>query len=130
MNIIRSRSQKEPGSTSSFNPLEVQNVINDIQLIRANPSLTHLSICILSFYKAQVTQFKAACFNLFNVTVVNSTEAISPLLTKTVDSTQGTEYNIVLLSLVRTRNPAFIGKPYRLVVALTRTRWLLGIYTN
>jgi superfamily I DNA and/or RNA helicase len=82
----------------------------------------HLSICVLSFYKAQVTQFKEACFNLFNVTVVDCNESISPLSTKTVDSTQGTEYDIVLLFLVKTRNPAFLGEPHRLVVVLTRGR--------
>ena len=65
----------------------------------------HLSICVLSFYKAQVTQFKEGCFNLLNLTVVDGNESISPLSTKNVDNTQGTEYDIVLLFLVKSGVP-------------------------
>jgi hypothetical protein len=78
----------------------VQHITDDIQRIRPTPVLANLSICILSFYKAQVTKFKAACFNALNVTILDGNEIISPISTKTVDSAQGTEYDIVLLSLV------------------------------
>jgi hypothetical protein len=60
---------------------------------------------------------------------VDGNEVIFPIATKTVDSAQGTEYDIVLISFVQTRRPAFLGEPHRLIVALTRARWMLGIYT-
>lgn len=60
---------------------------------------------------------------------MDGNEVISPIATKTVDSAHGTEYDIVLISFVQTRRPAFLGEPHQLIVALTRARWMLGIYT-
>ena len=130
INIVDSWAEKGQGGTSSINLLEVQNIMDDIQRIRATPALANLSICILSFYKAQVSKFRAACSKSLNITVLDGNEVISPISTKTVDSAQGAEYDIVFLSLVQTRRPTFVGEPHRLVVALTRARWMLGIYTN
>lgn len=130
INIVNSWAEKGQGGTSSINLLEVQNIMDDIQRIHATPALANLSICILSFYKAQISKFRAACSKSLNITVLDGNEVISPISTKTVDSAQGTEYDIVLLSLVQTRRPTFVGEPHRLVVALTRARWMLGIYTN
>jgi hypothetical protein len=98
--------------------------------IRAHPQLKNMTIGIISFYKAQVTRLRAACHRLPDITVIDGNENVSPVTATTVDGAQGTEYDIVLLSLVQTKTSAFLGKPHRLVVALTRARWILGIYTN
>jgi superfamily I DNA and/or RNA helicase len=104
--------------------------MNDIRRICAYPTLKTMTVGILSFYKAQITRLKAECFKLPGITVVDGNEYLSNVTTKTVDGAQGAEFDIVLLSFVRTTRPAFLAEPYRLVVALTRAKWLLGIYTT
>jgi superfamily I DNA and/or RNA helicase len=89
-----------------------------------------MTVGILSFYKAQITRLKAECYNLPGVTVVDGNEHLSPITAKIVDSAQSAEFDIVLLSLVRTARPAFLAERHRLVVALTRAKWMLGIYTS
>ena len=130
VNIQESRSLKEQGGKSSLNTDELNHIMADLALIHAHPELQNMSVCIMSFYKAQVTRFKALCSELPGVTVVDGNEHLSRITVKTVDSAQGTEFDIVLISFVQTRRSSFLGEPHRLNVALTRARWLLGIYSN
>jgi hypothetical protein len=71
VDLLGSRSQQENGGTSSYNEHEIQHVMNDVRRIRAHPALQGMTIGILSFYKAQVTRFKAECYNLAGITVVD-----------------------------------------------------------
>jgi hypothetical protein len=88
--------------------------MDDLRRVRQHPVLKNILVCILSFYKAQIVRLKA----------------LSPITTKTVDSAQATEYDIVFLSFVGTSRPVFVAEPHRLNVALTDARWMLGIYTT
>jgi len=76
-------------------------------------------IVILTPYIAQVNYIKS----------LMSIEQREKLLVATVDSYQGLEANIVLLSLVRSNpngNIGFLRLPNRVCVALSRARW--GLY--
>ncbi|KIM96281.1 hypothetical protein OIDMADRAFT_58618 [Oidiodendron maius Zn] len=130
VDLSGARSQRENGGTSSYNEHEIQHIMNDLCRIRAHPVLQGMTVGILSFYKAQITRFKTECYNLRGVTVVDGNEHLSTVTAKTVDSAQGAEFDIVSLSLVRTTRPAFLAEPHRLVVSLTRAKWMLGIYTS
>jgi superfamily I DNA and/or RNA helicase len=130
VDLTGSRSEKENGGTSSYNKYKIQHVMNDIRRIRAHPALQHMTIGILSFYKAQITRFRAECFKLPGITIVDGNEHLSHTTAKTVDGAQGAEFDIVIISFVRTNRPTFIREPYRMVVALTRAKWLQGIYTS
>ncbi|EDW58590.1 NFX1-type zinc finger-containing protein 1 [Drosophila virilis] len=76
------------------------------------------NIVVLTPYNAQVEHIKALLRKA----------KIENILVTTVDSYQGLEANIVLLSLVRS-NPAgqigFLRQPNRVCVALSRARWAL-----
>jgi hypothetical protein len=89
-----------------------------------------MTVGILSFYKAQIIRFKVECFKLLGITIVDGNEHLSNITTQTVDSVQGIEFDIILLSFVRTTRLEFLREPYRLLVALTRAKWILGIYTS
>jgi hypothetical protein len=107
---------------------EVHLIMNEIGRIRTDPALRNLSIGIISFYKAQVAKFKVACHALPGIDILDGNEYISPISVKTVDAAQGTEYDIVFISFVQDSRVAFLAEPYRLCVALTRARYLLGLY--
>jgi hypothetical protein len=132
VNIRHSSALRQNGGTSSYNDDEVDHIMEDVERIRKHPELKKMSICILSFYKAQVSKLKFECSNLSRVFVVDGNEHL-PIPTpaaKTVDGAQGAEYDIVLVSFVQDRKIRFLAEPHRLLVALTRARWLLGIYAN
>lgn len=81
------------------------------------------NIVVLTPYNAQVEHIKALLRKA----------KIENILVTTVDSYQGLEANIVLLSLVRS-NPAgqigFLRQPNRVCVALSRARWALYMMGN
>jgi superfamily I DNA and/or RNA helicase len=130
INIDRSRHFKESGDTSSINDSEIAHIMADLALMRRDSRFEDKSILVASFYKAQVTKLKFHCRNLPDVTVLDGNELLSKLSCNTVEQVQGGEFDVVLLSLVNTANPAFVNEPHRLLVALSRARFLLGIYTN
>jgi RecA/RadA recombinase len=135
VDINKSRSFKEKGGTSSVNESEVDEMINDFELIYADPLFANKTYMIVSFYKAQVTRIKARLREFKNVKVMNGDELIAALESKavdanTVDAIQGMEADVVLLSFVQTRNLSFLGEAHRLNVALTRGKWVLGLYLN
>jgi hypothetical protein len=93
-------------------------------------SATYLTVGILSFYKAQVAKLKAAYYRLPGIQVVDGNELISLISVKTVDVSQGTEYDIVLISLVQDCNISFLSERYCLYIALICARYIEGIYYN
>jgi hypothetical protein len=127
VNIQQSRSSKEIGSTSSFNESEIDEIMKDLDLMIKDPLFQNKNICLASFYKAQVTKLRAHCRQFSNINVMDGDQFVRAV---TVDSSQGMEFDVVMLSFVKTRGIAFLGEPHRLVVALTRAKWILGLYTN
>lgn len=132
VNVQKSIAEEEYGGTSYLNDHEVNEIIADVKRIRQHPHLKDMSVGIISFYKAQVNILKTECHDLPGVFVLDGNESISSLSVKTVDASLGSEYDIVLLSFVQDDkdNNIFVSEPHRLAVALTRARWLLGIYSN
>ncbi|XP_064550853.1 NFX1-type zinc finger-containing protein 1 [Drosophila montana] len=95
------------------------------ELVKLAASLEreHTNIVVLTPYNAQVVQIKALL----------SKAKIQNILVTTVDSYQGLEANIVLLSLVRSNRAGQIGflrQPNRVCVALSRARWALYMIGN
>jgi superfamily I DNA and/or RNA helicase len=89
-----------------------------------DPRFIDIKIIILIFYKGQLLELRARTARLW--LQIKIFEVIS----LTVASSQGTEFNVVLLSFVKTRGVKFINEPKALLVALTRASKLLGIYSN
>ena len=130
VNIEKSRCFKEQGGTSSINDAEIEEMVRDATLMSNDRLFNGRKIALGSFYKAQVTKLKNRTRDLKNVKVLEVDELIPTILAMTVDSSQGTQFDVMLLSFVQTRNVSFLGEPHRLCVALTRAVWILGIYTN
>lgn len=79
----------------------------------------NLSVCVLTFYNAQVKCIKNAMKGLTDVSVM------------TVDSFQGSEADIILISFVRSNSKNHVGflqDFQRLNVALTRAKRLLVLF--
>jgi ATP-dependent RNA/DNA helicase IGHMBP2 len=79
----------------------------------------NLSVCVLTFYNAQVKCIKSVMKGLTGVSVM------------TVDSFQGSEADIVLISFVRANSKnrvGFLQDFQRLNVALTRAKRLLVLF--
>ncbi|KAH8311185.1 hypothetical protein KR044_004691 [Drosophila immigrans] len=95
-----------------------------VELARALKKYNNSDIVILSPYNAQVEYIN---------TLLYKKEKRDFVLVATVDSYQGLEAKIVLLSLVRS-NPAgqigFLRLPNRICVALSRSRWALYMIGN
>jgi superfamily I DNA and/or RNA helicase len=92
----------------------------DLALMRKHSRFKNKSTLIASFYKAQVTKLKFYRYNLPDVTIIDSNGLLSTLSCNTVKQVQGSEFDVVLLSLVHTTNPAFVNEPHRLLVARAR----------
>ena len=128
--IENSRHNKAKGETSSYNDAEIVNIMEDLHTLRNDERCAGFTFLITSFYKAQVNRLRVLCHDLPGVTVVDGNEALSPVTCATVESVQGAEFDVVLISFTHTKNPTFLGEPHRFLVALSRARYLLGIYTN
>ena len=125
-NIQDSRSEKESAGTSQWNRIEADALCDDLYTMTSNNDFKGRSIAVLSFYKAQLNYIRE---RLTRLPLRNTIKFVN-CAALTVATAQGTEYDIVLLSLVQTSHPTFINEPHALVVALTRAKFLFGIYTN
>ena len=111
-------SGEESSSRQRFkicNPQEAQFVVRIAAYLRSKESLRRKSVCILSFYSGQVSCIEAllARQGLLDVRVM------------TVDSAQGSEADVVILSMVRSgQSVGFLRDFQRLNVSLTRARHL------
>lgn len=130
VNIDESYHSKEHGGTSYINDGEISYIMSDLGKMRTDPRFNGKSILVTSFYRAQITKLKLLCRALPSVTVLDANEHLSKLTCNTVESVQGAEYDVVLLSFVHTSHASFVGESHRLLVTLSRARFLLGLYTN
>ena len=112
------RSERESGFKSLLNKNEAQLII-DFLTQRAIPP--KISVAVITFYCAQHEY-------LSDVLAANS---LSHIPVHTVDSFQGSEADVILISLVTsdaTRSEQFIANPNRLNVALSRAIHKLVIF--
>lgn len=111
--------EKTSESDSTFRSAEVEAVQRELnKILPANPEY---SIGIISFYSEQVAKIKSMIQQYSDM----NKERIS---VGTVDSFQGKEFDIVVLSMVRSNNTAnvgFVNSPNRLNVAFSRAKRLL-----
>lgn len=118
------------------NPMEVKALIEVLQLLRADENeQTRPSLAVLSPYREQVKRLKHEIADLSATSLAHlcqfsfEGDAESPV--GTVDSFQGSEADIVVLSLVRNNHHAglrgmgFLADARRMNVLLSRARWKL-----
>ncbi len=124
------------------NPSEVEAAVHALSALRRNTSsLRPPTLAVLSPYGRQVKQLDLALkggradqlahLNEF------SAASLDGQLCHTVDSFQGNEADVVVLSLVRNNQHAgvrkalgFLSNPQRMNVALSRARWKLVLITS
>lgn len=117
------------------NPSEVDAVIDVLRLLRANVSDIPPSLAILSPYKAQVDKLHqrvsaGLAGDLAHLKQFASAQSNGAFV-GTVDSFQGSEADVVILSLVRNnamtggRALGFLRDRRRMNVALSRAKWQL-----
>uniref|UniRef100_A0A1A9WEG2 AAA domain-containing protein n=1 Tax=Glossina brevipalpis TaxID=37001 RepID=A0A1A9WEG2_9MUSC len=110
--------------TSLYNDFEVDEVIKLTQYFIKNAEYSTEDVVILSPYTKQINRIK---YKLLRDDNLKSVKAY------TVDSYQGLQADIVLLSLVRSNtkdNIGFIGERHRICVALSRARYGLYMFGN
>lgn len=120
------------------NPTEVDAVIEVMAQLRANEqSIKRPSIAVLSPYRQQVRRLENRIKRDFSSRLAQLSlfdfEGDSETPVGTVDSFQGSEADIVILSLVRNnhhgglRALGFLSDPRRMNVLLSRAKWKLII---
>jgi len=113
-----------------------------LSLLRRNPSSSQSpALAVLSPYGRQVKQLDMAIKGARAEQLAHLNEflaaSLDGQLCHTVDSFQGNEADVVILSLVRNNQHAsvrkalgFLSNPQRMNVALSRARWKLVIITS
>jgi superfamily I DNA and/or RNA helicase len=116
--------ERQASSGSYYNQIEAQAIANIVQQIQRKTRLDRSStpwyssrkIRIITFYQAQVSCLRQ-CLN---------ERGAEKVLVATVDSSQGCEADIVILSFVRSNQRAgFLRDDRRMNVALTRAKYQL-----
>jgi hypothetical protein len=110
------RESVPPGQTSTINMEQVTMACGAAAQLRAKHP--HASICILSFYKGQHNELLKTLPANLRVDVL------------TVDACQGSEFDYVILSTVRSNSQGklgFVADPQRLCVAISRCKAQLVI---
>ena len=124
---------------SSSNELEAEAISSLVKVLLSTSAVTMKDIAVITGYRAQVKLLKGLAVRdgWAGVPITDlvknpeSTDtlsaATSPPLIRTIDSSQGAEYPIVILSLVRTYgDPGFMGELERANVSTSRA--MEGIY--
>ncbi|CAG9222227.1 AAA domain protein [Burkholderia gladioli] len=119
------------------NPSEVDAVVAVLQLLEATPGEKRPSIAILTPYREQVRRLTQAIRSGLNNHLTHLEEFSFEDGLKnpvgTVDSFQGSEADVVVLSLVRNNEHAdkrglgFLADPRRMNVLMSRAKWRLVI---
>lgn len=124
------------------NPSEVDAAIQVLSALRRNPSSVRPpTLAVLSPYGRQVRQLdltiKGARAGVLAHLGEFSSASLDDQICHTVDSFQGNEADVVVLSLVRNNQHAsikralgFLSNPQRMNVALSRARWKLVLITS
>ncbi len=139
---VRGKEKKESGSTSYTNPEEVSVVLELLRLIDRNTRFdgegnrlqssykgkddSRLSVGVICAYADQAKEIRKRMGDYRNF----SRNPDSPFMVKTVDDFQGDERDIIILSLVRSRESQFLSDYRRINVAISRARRLLIIVGN
>ncbi|XP_070072606.1 NFX1-type zinc finger-containing protein 1 [Drosophila takahashii] len=122
--LVQHNQPEQRSSDMSFeNPYEAGMLAKLTEFLIEEAKYKHSDIVILSPYNAQIDCIKKALHRKYR----------SSVQVASVDSFQGLEANIVLLSLVRSNSAGQIGflrLPNRVCVALSRARWALYIIGN
>lgn len=116
--FINIQGQEEKVGTSYRNTKEADAIVAKINMLKQQ--VGEWQICVIAFYAAQVAYIKEQLAN----------HKIEGVNVGTVDGYQGGERDVVLLSVVRTRQEAgFLKESKRINVAMTRAkllRWVFG----
>lgn len=124
------------------NPSEVNAAVHALSLLRRNAlSSRSPTLAVLSPYGRQVKQLDLAIKGARADQLAHLSEfsaaSLGSQLCHTVDSFQGNEADVVVLSLVRNNQHAgvrkalgFLSNPQRMNVALSRARWKLVMITS
>lgn len=144
-----------PGSSSSisrdatgscYNGSEACRVATQLKAWMDSPEGANLSFGVISFYNAQITEIrnqlirigmtdpKGSIYPQYSTLLTEDGKRIERLRIGTVDSFQGMEFDVVILSMVRTKAVCrgtfpfgFLECANRLCVALSRQKRLLAI---
>ncbi|XP_052843035.1 NFX1-type zinc finger-containing protein 1 [Drosophila gunungcola] len=121
--VQHNQPEKRSSDMSFENPYEAGVLAKFVDFLIKRAKYQHSDIVILSPYNAQIECIKKSLDRKYR----------SSVQVASVDSFQGLEANIVLLSLVRS-NPSgqigFLRLPNRVCVALSRARWALYVIGN
>jgi hypothetical protein len=121
--------EQQSHTGSSYNTEEAVALVTLLKIIRSRHQQgkgEHSSWCspdkirVITFYSAQVVIIRQMLLR----------EGLQGVLVATVDSSQGCEADVVVLSFVRTKNAGFLKDDRRLNVALTRARHKLFCLGN
>ncbi len=121
-----------PNQPSRWNSTEVDVVVEVIRQLVDECEISIFDIAALSFYDAQR---RAIAYKLLEVGLLQSLVEARSIVAK-VDSFQGREKEVIILSCVRSSPPGqrtnigFLGSPNRANVAMTRARSALIIVGN
>ena len=123
---VGGKEETEKGRTSLLNLPEAYQVVE--QAVEARTRVPDCSIFIISFYSAQVR----AIDDVLKKLPAAKQALLKGVTVHTVDSVQGSEADVIILSIVRCNAPAgatltFIRSRQRLNVALSRARKLLVV---
>mmetsp|Transcript_1310 Transcript_1310/g.1692 ORF Transcript_1310/g.1692 Transcript_1310/m.1692 type:complete len:822 (-) Transcript_1310:299-2764(-) len=121
-------------SYSFVNATEINHVINGVKVLMGNQNYNNKSIKVISFYKPQVEILQSMLYSISESNpIIGEALENGRLTIQTVDSAQGSEADIVILSCVRSNEAGVIGflgtsgGCKRLCVALSRARQALFI---
>lgn len=139
---VRGNEKKESGSTSYTNPDEAKVVLEILKLIEKNMKFDgegrrlessykgrddpRLSVGVICAYADQAKEIKKHKADYRNFNRSNDNK----FMIKTVDDFQGDERDIIILSLVRSKESKFLKDYRRINVTISRARRLLIIVGN
>ncbi|WP_460057910.1 DEAD/DEAH box helicase [Spirochaeta dissipatitropha] len=117
------REERSPSGSLVRDP-EVDKIVEMLADWMQSPQGAELSYGVISFYRAQVEAIRSHLKDRFDITESER------LRIGTVDSFQGMEFDVVLLSVVRSNsrgNFGFLKSVNRLCVSMTRQKRLLAV---
>lgn len=115
---------KNADDFSYSNPDEATMIVRFVRYLVQN-GVAPSQITMLSFYRGQVALLLE---KLRRDPALSAKNPTKEWLVKTVDGYQGEENDIVILSIVRSARPGFVGNRNRAVVALSRAKRGLYIF--